>query len=48
MPIVNHVGVASTDLSSSYQAQIAAYKLVRDAKLLKQVSVSTYLYNRVS
>ena len=29
-PIVNYLGVESTDLSSSYQAQVAAYNLVKD------------------
>ena len=29
-PIVNYFGIESTDLSSSYQAQIMAYKLVKN------------------
>jgi len=29
-PIVNYFGIASTDISSSYQAQIAAYNIVKD------------------
>jgi len=29
-PVVNFLGVASTDLSSSYQAQILAYRIVKD------------------
>lgn len=29
-PLVNYFGIASTDISSSYQAQIAAYNIVKD------------------
>jgi hypothetical protein len=29
-PIVNFVGIESTDISSSYQAQIAAYRIVKN------------------
>lgn len=32
-PIVNYFGIESTDLSSSYQAQIAAYNLVKNSLL---------------
>jgi len=30
-PVVNFLGIDSTDLSSSYQAQIAAYKFVKSS-----------------
>ncbi len=29
-PLVNYFGIASTDISSSYQAQIAAYNVVKN------------------
>lgn len=32
-PIVNYFGIESTDVSSSYQAQIAAYNLVKNSLL---------------
>jgi hypothetical protein len=32
-PIINYLGVESTDFSSSYQAQILAYNLVRNSLL---------------
>jgi len=32
-PIVNYFGIESTDISSSYQAQIAAYNLVKNSLL---------------
>lgn len=34
--IVNYFGVESTDLSSSYQAQVAAYNFVKISRRLKK------------
>ncbi len=45
-PIVNYAGVASTDLSSSYQAQIAAYRLVKN-NLLDLYGAYAYLIESV-
>jgi len=41
-PIVNYLGVESTDFSSSYQAQIVAYNLVEN-NLLKAYGSAAYL-----
>jgi len=41
-PIVNFLGVASTDLSSSYQAQILAYEIVKDY-LLEPYGAAAFL-----
>jgi hypothetical protein len=41
-PIVNYFGVESTDLSSSYQAQIAAYNLLKN-NLFDSYGVYAYL-----
>ena len=40
-PIVNYLGVESTDFSSSYQAQIMAYRLVQNS-LLDQYGLYAY------
>jgi len=40
-PIVNYLGVESTDFSSSYQAQIIAYRLIRNS-LLDQYGLYAY------
>jgi hypothetical protein len=45
-PIVNYLGIASTDLSSSYQAQIAAYNFVRN-NLFELYGVYAYLIEAV-
>ena len=39
-PIVNYFGIESTDVSSSYQAQIAAYNLVKNNLLQTYGSVA--------
>lgn len=41
-PVVNFLGVESTDFSASYQAQIAAYSLIK-SNLLPVYGVSAYL-----
>ncbi|MEM2940370.1 MAG: YIP1 family protein [Thermoproteota archaeon] len=41
-PIVNYLGVESTDLSSSYQAQILAYNILK-SNLLNSYGVYAYL-----
>lgn len=41
-PIVNYFGIESTDFSSAYQAQIIAYRFVKDS-LLAQYGVYTYV-----
>ncbi|MFQ6064819.1 MAG: YIP1 family protein [Candidatus Bathyarchaeia archaeon] len=41
-PLVNYLGIESTDISSSYQAQIAAYNLVKD-NLLGLYGVYVYV-----
>ncbi|MEM2088246.1 MAG: YIP1 family protein [Thermoproteota archaeon] len=45
-PIVNYLGVESTDLSSSYQAQILAYKVLKSS-LLNSYGVYAYLVEAV-
>jgi len=45
-PIVNYFGVESTDFSSSYQAQIVAYNLVKN-NLLKTYGSLAYLIEPV-
>jgi hypothetical protein len=45
-PIVNYFGVESTDISSSYQAQIAAYHLVKN-NLLNLYGAYAYLIEMV-
>lgn len=45
-PIVNYFGIASTDVSSSYQAQIAAYNFVKN-NLLELYGVYAYLIEAV-
>lgn len=45
-PIVNYIGVASTDTSSSYQAQIIAYRLVKD-NFLELYGAYAYLISAV-
>lgn len=40
-PIVNYLGIQSTDISSSYQAQIIAYRL--STILLPQYGIYTYI-----
>jgi hypothetical protein len=45
-PIVNYFGIESTDLSSSYQAQIAAYNLVKSS-LLALYGAYAYLIEAV-
>jgi len=42
-PIVNYSGIESTDVSSSYQAQIAAYKIINDSLLQTYGSVAFIL-----
>lgn len=41
-PVVNYFGIESTDFSSAYQAQIMAYKLVKNT-LLPQYGAYAYL-----
>ncbi len=41
-PIVNYFGVESTDFSSSYQAQIIAFRFLKDT-LLSQYGIFAYL-----
>jgi len=41
-PIVNYFGVESTDFSSSYQAQILAFRFLKDT-LLSQYGIFAYL-----
>jgi len=45
-PVVNYFGVKSTDVSSSYQAQILAYRLVKN-NLLTPYGAYTYLIEAV-
>jgi hypothetical protein len=45
-PIVNYFGIESTDFSSSYQAQIAAYNLVKNS-LLDLYGAYAYLIEAV-
>jgi hypothetical protein len=45
-PIVNYFGIESTDLSSSYQAQVAAFNLVKN-NLLDLYGVYAYLIEAV-
>ncbi len=45
-PIVNYLGIESTDLSSSYQAQVAAFNLVKN-NLLGLYGVYAYLIEAV-
>jgi len=45
-PIVNYFGVASTDLSSSYQSQIVAYNFVKN-NLLKLYGAYAYLIEAI-
>jgi len=41
-PVVNYLGIESTDLSSAYQAQILAYRLVKNV-LLDRWGIYAYL-----